>query len=262
MKTVDILTIDEKKEQLSSCIDGQLEQDKLESLLDSLLENSAQGTELRNEWQKLHLISNMHPLDLENKSASLFEQTDEFPLMDVSSEISKKIEQEAQIFPLPTKQELNKPGVIKAGLIKSELLKSDEIELNLTKPANDTFGLFKTLMAGSAIAASLLFVVVNIVNIETTQFSTKQSVTSTQNNKSQNQSNLAASKKLDNYKMVENHQSNFVDANFEDNNQSRQNKIQALRSQDTNVNFYNRPARNSNYTNLIHKVSLKESPNR
>ena len=215
--------------------------DELELLIDDLLENSLHGEELRKEWKNLHYISQINSLDKENKSTVTFDQANEFLLMDVSSQISKKIDQETQFFPQMTKANLLKSGQTESRLMKAEI-----------GTINGSLGVFRYLMAGSAIAASLVFVVANILNTETAQFSGKQTNTTSAKNKPQYISTLATSKSLDNYHITDNKKSAFVD-----NNSITRNKVQTLYTQNVNVNYYNRPVSNNNYSNLIHKVSLK-----
>ena len=241
MKTIETLAIEDKKQQLSAGIDGQLGSDELELLIDDLLENSLHGEELRKEWKNLHYISQINSLDKENKSTVTFDQANEFLLMDVSSQISKKIDQETQFFPQMTKANLLKSGQTESRLMKAEI-----------GTINGSLGVFRYLMAGSAIAASLVFVVANILNTETAQFSGKQTNTTSAKNKPQYISTLATSKSLDNYHITDNKKSAFVD-----NNSITRNKVQTLYTQNVNVNYYNRPVSNNNYSNLIHKVSLK-----
>jgi negative regulator of sigma E activity len=165
-------TIDDIKEQLSCCIDGELDQQELNQLIDNLLEDSSQGEQLRNEWKDLHLISTQSFIDVKNLDI-MPNQTDVLPLVDISAQISKKIADEQQIFPLS----------LEPDLIKAEI-----------SSIPDSFGLFKLLAAGSAIAASLVLVVVNVINTENGQFLEKGSDGMTQNIKPEQTPNIAVSR--------------------------------------------------------------------
>ncbi len=240
-------TIDDIKEQLSCCIDGELDQQELNQLIDNLLEDSSQGEQLRNEWKDLHLISTQSFIDVKNLDI-MPNQTDVLPLVDISAQISKKIADEQQIFPLS----------LEPDLIKAEI-----------SSIPDSFGLFKLLAAGSAIAASLVLVVVNVINTENGQFLEKGSDGMTQNIKPEQTPNIAVSRIPVSTPVKKNTFTAAKNTNLPEdisilvNSKSiSTGKLYKLIPQQNNtINYSNSPAINSKYSNLIHKVSLKDNQN-
>ncbi|MFK5894172.1 MAG: hypothetical protein QM504_13200 [Pseudomonadota bacterium] len=255
-------TIDDKKEQLSSCIDGELEQQQVELLIDSLLENSSQGEQLRYEWQHLHLISTTSYTDASEKPDITPTQANEIPLIDVSAQISRQIEDEVINSSSFNTSKLIKPGI--------------------TSIPN-SFGFFKTFLTGSAIAASLVLVVVNVINSDS-KLLDKTSVTTAQTIKTQQMTNVVTSKLVVANKMqhtnfqnpelknarLQNTQlkmakNNTLARNYStllNNNLISPGKLYRLvPQQNSQINYINSPVVNSKYSNLFHKVSLTPKQN-
>jgi len=252
MKTQDTLKINDIQEKLSSCIDGELDKEELELLIDKLLENSSQAEILRKEWHNIHVISENLFIDKSIKPDFTLNQSNEFPLIDVSAEIARKIENEEGVFPLLTEQKLTEQKITEQKLIKPEI----------TSVAN-SFGFIKTLVAGSAIAASLSLLVINVFNTETGQLNETSPVTMAQGIKSNQISTIASSQAVEKKKTALNKSANMTKnkPSLLTNNTVATGKLYRIKQKDININYSNNPMDNRKYSNLIHKVSLKQNHN-
>ncbi len=242
-------TRDDIHELLSCCIDGELKQHELEQLIKKLLENSTLGEQLRNEWKNLHLISTKPFADTGNQSDITLSQTNELPLIDVSAQISRQIEEQQQVYPVLTRSELIKP---------------------LITSIPGYFGFSKTLLVGSAIAASLVLVVVNtnLNNTETDSLLNQNSVTRTENIKAQQTPVLVTSRYTENnkqenikVKLAREHLTEKNPVLVNNNSISAGILYKVNPPKNTNINYINRPVVNKKYSNLIHNVSLKKKYN-
>jgi negative regulator of sigma E activity len=253
MKKIETSTINDLQEKLSSCIDNELDKVELELLIDKLLENSSQAEALRTEWQTMHLVSNSSFNDANSESTITSLATNEFPLIDVSVEISRKIENEEQTFPFLPEQKLSEQVLSGKEFSEQKLIKPEITVIP------DSFRFFKKLVAGSAIAASVFMLVVNVINTEP-GFLDKTPATMAQNNQLEQLPIMLSSRGLEknNIKVDKDTALTKNKSVLVTNNSVANHKLYKLPRKDTNINYLKTPMDNKKYSTLIHKVSLKQ----
>ncbi|MFK5985459.1 MAG: RseA family anti-sigma factor [Pseudomonadota bacterium] len=236
---MDKTKIDINREQISCCLDNQLEQEELEQLIDQLLQDSSEAQQLRNEWHNTHLLSS-NMLEEQNDSNSIFE------LKDISAQVAKQIADEPAY---TTNDPKDSSGDIN---IPSSLIKP-----KMTSNA-DFFAPFKILATASAFAASLALVIFNLINMQDDNYNNNKTIVAqkTQIQKTQMQRTIDSS-------LIKNTPVMVVSKGLSQ-NLPEYKKVLFLKNQ---TQFYNSTLNNYNHsvsgnrinTNLIHKVSLKQT---
>ncbi len=139
--------IDTTKERISCCVDNELSQNEVEQLVDSLLDNSlseADAAELHRDWKNMYSLSSIITTDVSSELLN-------FKIKDISSEITGLISSEPAYGFVEQPKITHLPKI----LMKPQM----SIDAKFMQP-------LKSLMAASAIAASIALVASNLAYMQ------------------------------------------------------------------------------------------------